>query len=90
MYASRAPACGPPGGRNHDTPKATPRAPAKPRRAPVETLERIAREVLGIETLETRDSDRLDFHDVPVWTLKEALEAAYQAGMSAASSTPNT
>lgn len=70
--------------------KPPPRAPAKPRRAPVETLERIAREALDIETLETRDSDSLDFHDVPVWSLKEALEAAYQAGMSAASSTPNT
>ncbi|RKG98082.1 DUF6900 domain-containing protein, partial [Corallococcus carmarthensis] len=56
----------------------------KPARAPEETLERIAREALSIETLKTRNSDSLDFHDVAVWRLKEALEAAYQAGLNAA------
>lgn len=40
----------------------------------------IAREHLDIETLETRRSDSLDFHDVAVWSVKEALLAAYQAG----------
>ncbi|MCP3104242.1 hypothetical protein LZ198_35805 [Myxococcus sp. K15C18031901] len=59
---------------------------AKPTHAPEATLERIARETLDIETLETRDSDSLDFHDVPVWRLKDALEAAYRAGLSAANS----
>lgn len=65
----------------------TPHKPrtAKPARAPEATLERIASETLNIETLKTRNSDSLDFHDVPVWRLKEALEAAYQAGLSAAS-----
>lgn len=38
----------------------------------------------GIDTLETQRSDRLDFHDVAVWSLKAALEAAYQAGQQAA------
>ncbi|QDF03384.1 DUF6900 domain-containing protein [Myxococcus xanthus] len=70
----------------------TPRKPrststTKPARAPEATLERIASEALNIETLKTRNSDSLDFHDVPVWRLKEALEAAYQAGLSAASNT---
>ncbi len=44
------------------------------------TLERIARESLGIPTLETRNSDALDFHDVSVWSIKAALEQAYAAG----------
>lgn len=37
-------------------------------------------EEMGIETLETRNSDSLDFKDIPVWRLKAALEAAYRAG----------
>ncbi|WP_232293720.1 DUF6900 domain-containing protein [Stigmatella aurantiaca] len=41
---------------------------------------------MSIETLKTRNSDSLDFHEVSVWRLKEALNAAYQAGLSAASS----
>lgn len=43
-------------------------------------IEDIAREHLGIYCLETRRSDSLDFYDVPVWGLKAALEAAYNAG----------
>lgn len=49
-----------------------------------QTLQQIARTALGIDTLETQRSDRLDFHDVAVWSLKAALEAAYQAGQQAA------
>ena len=37
-----------------------------------------------IETLETQNSDRLDFHDVAVWAIRAALEAAYAAGVAAA------
>jgi len=37
----------------------------------------------GIETLETRRSDSLDFHDLAVWTLREMLEKAYEAGRAA-------
>lgn len=47
-------------------------------------LEQIAKEHLFIETLETQHSDRLDFHDVSVWAVKSALEAAYAAGHAAA------
>ena len=48
------------------------------------TIEKIAREILDLETLETRKSDSLDFHDMAVWTIREALEAAYNAGRQAA------
>jgi hypothetical protein len=34
----------------------------------------------SIETLETRKSDRLDFHDVAVWAIRAALEDAHEAG----------
>lgn len=43
-------------------------------------LEKIARQHLHVETLETRSSDRLDFYDCAVWNIKAALEAAYLAG----------
>lgn len=48
-----------------------------------ETIKRIARDILRLETLEERKSDSLDFHDMAVWTIKEALEAAYDAGVKA-------
>ena len=44
-------------------------------------LTQIAQSKLGIETLETRKSDSLDFHDVAVWCLRDALEAAFSAGV---------
>ncbi len=50
-------------------------------------LARIAQEHLFIETLETRNHDRLDFHEVGVWSVKSALVAAYQAGLAAGQST---
>ncbi len=49
---------------------------------PIEQLlTQIAREQLSIETLETRRSDSLDFHDVAVWCVRDALEAAFNAGV---------
>lgn len=42
----------------------------------------IAYEHLGIETLETRGRDALDFHEVGVASLKDALKAAYRAGQA--------
>jgi hypothetical protein len=58
------------------------------RLAPPETAEsaitHIARTTLGLETLETRRSDRLDFHDLAVWQIKQALQAAYEAGRASA------
>lgn len=49
-----------------------------------DALDKICAEVLGVHTLETRSNDSLDFYDVAVWTLKEALERAYEAGRKAA------
>lgn len=43
-------------------------------------LAQIAQQHLDIETLETRNADRLDFHDVAVWCVRSALAAAYEAG----------
>jgi hypothetical protein len=48
-------------------------------------LQEIAREVLGLETLETRNSDRLDFVELSVWQLQAALQRAYLAGLAARS-----
>ena len=45
----------------------------------------ISGKILGLETLETRNRDSLDFHDLSVWQIKKALEAAFQAGAEAAS-----
>ena len=44
----------------------------------------IAQRQFRLETLETRNWDRLDFHDVAVWAIRAALEAAYAAGVAAA------
>ena len=46
-------------------------------------LEHIAQTLLGLETLDTRNSDRLDFHDLAVWNIKAALQAAFEAGQQA-------
>ncbi len=43
-------------------------------------LESIASEYLDIETLAERKSDALDFHEISVWNLRKALQAAYEAG----------
>jgi len=49
-----------------------------------ETIARIAREHLDIETLKTRSSDSLDFHECAVWCIRAALNAAFEAGAAAA------
>ena len=49
-------------------------------------LTQIALDHLFIETLATRNSDSLDFHEVSVWGVKSALMAAYKAGQQAAKS----
>lgn len=43
----------------------------------------IARRQFRLETLETRNRDRLDFHDVAVWAIRAALEEAFEAGRRA-------
>jgi hypothetical protein len=47
---------------------------------PDQRLSEIAREQLGIPTLDTRNSDSLDFHTVAVWQVQTALKAALKAG----------
>lgn len=44
----------------------------------------IAKKTIGIDNLETRNSDSLDFYDINVANLKDALLAAYQAGRNSA------
>ena len=45
-----------------------------------DVLNKIAREILDLETLETRRMDSLDFKEQAVWSIAEALNAAYEAG----------
>ena len=45
---------------------------------------KIAKELLDIEMLEARNSDGLDFHEVSVWEIRDALVAAYNEGRKAA------
>ena len=52
-------------------------------------LEKIAKDNNGLETLETRKSDDLDFHDVAVWSIKKALQDAFIAGMTVGNSIKN-
>jgi len=49
-------------------------------------IAKIAREILRIKTFERRYSDDLDFYDCSVWSVREALEAAYKAGLEASAS----
>jgi hypothetical protein len=43
-------------------------------------ITKIAQQHLPIETLETRHSDGLDFHDIAIWQIASALRAAFEAG----------
>lgn len=47
-----------------------------------DNLAQIALAHLDIETLEQRGRDALDFHEVSVWSLKDALLCAYETGRS--------
>ncbi len=49
-----------------------------------QALEDVARNTLNIETLAERKSDALDFYDVSVWGVRDALLAAYNLGVAAA------
>jgi hypothetical protein len=40
----------------------------------------IAKKNLGFETLDARGSDSLDFKESAVWSIKKALEEAFDAG----------
>jgi hypothetical protein len=50
----------------------------------------LARKHFFLETLETRNSDSLDFHNVGVWVIRAALEEAYKAGRDAGAATNAT
>ena len=45
-------------------------------------IARIAADVLGIETLETRNFDSLDCHHLAIWDVRRALLLAFNAGQS--------
>ena len=47
-------------------------------------LENIAKMYLGFQDLKNKNSDGADFREVAVWSVKEALEAAFKAGQDAA------
>jgi hypothetical protein len=47
-------------------------------------IEDIADTYFGIVTLRERKVDRLDFYEVHVHSIREALKAAYEAGKNAA------
>jgi len=46
-----------------------------------EMLAQIANDVLNINTLETKNSDSEDFHELSVWDVKKALEKAFVLGI---------
>jgi hypothetical protein len=50
----------------------------------------IAERHLFLDTLETRSSDTLDFNEHAVWTIRSALEAAFEAGHRAGTETSTT
>lgn len=51
---------------------------------PTPTLEQLARDVLGIDSLDEQGRDSLDFHEVSVVAVRAALAAAYLAGKESA------
>lgn len=61
-----------------------PRMNAEPTGPASQLIADLAQQHLQISTLEVRRVDSLDFHEVTVWQVRAALEAAYQAGLDAA------
>lgn len=60
--------------------KISPKLTATEEQVCQETIARIAHENLVIATLQSRGSDRLDFYDLGVASIRDALLAAYLAG----------
>jgi len=48
----------------------------------MDQISQIAKDCLDLDTLDTRNSDSLDFHDLSVWNVRDALLAAFRAGMA--------
>lgn len=46
----------------------------------IETELEWARAKLQLQTLDTRDRDALDFHEIPVWTVKDIIRHAFESG----------
>ena len=63
--------------------KRTPKTP-DPETARDALLLTLAERHLFVETLETRNSDSLDFNEHAVWAIRSALEAAFEVGRCAA------
>ena len=62
---------------------ACPRKPADTTATRDALILAIAERHLFLDTLETRKSDNLDFHEHAVWAIRSALEAAFEAGRRA-------
>jgi len=46
-----------------------------------EDLEILAKtHIMGLETLATRNSDNLDFHNIAVWQLVDLIKASFEEG----------
>lgn len=58
--------------------------PAAKTSKPADVFAQIAKLHLDIDTLDEQGRDSLDFHEVSVMNLRDALEAAYAAGIAAA------
>jgi hypothetical protein len=43
-------------------------------------IEEIARDHLGLETIDSRNDDNSDFKELSVWQISKALEEAFDAG----------
>jgi len=67
-----------------------PRRTPNPEAARDAQLLAIAQRQFRLETLETRNWDRLEFHDVAVWAIRAALEEAFEAGRRAGAATAAT
>ncbi|MCB6180127.1 hypothetical protein LHP98_18580 [Rhodobacter sp. Har01] len=51
--------------------------------APEALMLDIAKRHFFVKTLDARNSDGLDFHDVAIWSIRAALVEAYAAGLAA-------
>ena len=56
---------------------------AKPNDKLMDLFTQVANKHLGVETLEVRNRDCLDFHDVSVGSIVTAFAAVYEAGLVA-------
>ncbi len=52
-------------------------------------LQALATEYLGFETLETRNSDSLDFKEIAVWDVYTVLQRAFELGQQSKQIVPS-